>query len=194
MQGSTGSFLVQPTLPVRRGRTIGEPTSPAMSCLQAQPRESRHLADFRRRLLCDAWLFPRCCRGFSHFGCGFKRRWQFQLRLFRKPVMAMVQRLDARSFFFRPQLSVSIFLALVLKVCRNRFSCHGQSMAELASSKLSNFGHSVTIHGPLRRGASWMSLSAKALDFSRERPYSRPDRTTFFCPQMRGWLEIKLGV
>jgi hypothetical protein len=56
-------------------------------------------------------------------------------------MVAMVQRLDARSFFFHPQLSVSIFLALVLKVCRNRFSCHGQSVAELAPSKLSNFGH-----------------------------------------------------
>ena len=106
----------------------------------------------------------------------------------------MVQRPDARSFFFRPQLGIFIFLALVLKVCRNRFSCHGQSMAELASSKLSNFGHSVAIHGPLRRGASWMSLSAKALDFPRQRPYSWPERTTFFCPRMRGWLEIKLGV
>jgi hypothetical protein len=40
-----------------------------------------------------------------------------------------------------PLLSVFIFLALVLKVCRNRFSCHGQSVAELAPSKLSNFGH-----------------------------------------------------
>ncbi len=164
-------------LPVRRGRAIGEPSSPAMSCLQAQPRESCHLADFRRRLLRNAWLFPRCCRGFSHFGCGFKRRWQFHLRLFRQPVMAMVQRLDARSFFFRPQLSVSIFLALVLKVCRNRFSCHGQSVTELACSTLSNFGHSVTIHGPPLRGASGMSLSAKAGGFLRQPPYSWPGRT-----------------
>jgi hypothetical protein len=31
-------------------------------------------------------------------------------------MVAMVQRPDARSFFFRPQLSVSNFLALVLKV------------------------------------------------------------------------------
>ena len=53
-------------------------------------------------------------------------------------MVATVQRLDARSFFFYPQLSVSVFLALVLKVCRNRFSCHGQSVAELAPSRLSN--------------------------------------------------------
>jgi hypothetical protein len=34
-------------------------------------------------------------------------------------------------------------LALVLKICRNRFSCHSQSVAALVPSKLSNFGHSV---------------------------------------------------
>jgi hypothetical protein len=52
-------------------------------------------------------------------------------------MMAMVQRLDARGFFFYPQLSVAIFLALVLQVFRNRFRCHGQSVAEAATSKLS---------------------------------------------------------
>jgi len=62
-------------------------------------------------------------------------------------MVAMVQRLDARSFLFHPQLSVATFSALVLKVCRNRFSCHARSVAELATSKLSNFGHSMTIHG-----------------------------------------------
>jgi len=67
-------------------------------------------------------------------------------------MVAMVQRLDARSFFFYPQLSVSAFLALVLKVCLNRFRCHGKSVAELSPSKLSNFGHSVTIYRPPRRG------------------------------------------
>ncbi len=67
-------------------------------------------------------------------------------------MVAMVQRLDARSFFFHPQLSVATFSALVLKVCRNRFSCHSRSVAELSPSKLSNFGHSVTIHGPPRGG------------------------------------------
>jgi hypothetical protein len=60
-------------------------------------------------------------------------------------MVAMVERLDASSFFFHPQLIVSMFSALVLKVCRNRFSCHGGSVAELSPSKLSNFGHSVTI-------------------------------------------------
>jgi hypothetical protein len=72
-----------------------------------------------------AWLFPSCCRSFSRFGCGFNRRWQFQLGLFRRAMVAMVQRLDARSLFFHPQLSVSKFSALVFKVCRNRFGCHG---------------------------------------------------------------------
>ena len=40
-------------------------------------------------------------------------------------MMAMVQRLDARSFFFRSQLSVYSFLALFFKVFRNRLNCHG---------------------------------------------------------------------
>ena len=102
---------------------------------------SRPLAGIRRCLSRGAWLFPRCCRSFSRFGCGFNRRWQFQLGLFRGPMRAMMQRLDARSFIFHPQLSVSIFLALVLKVRRNRFRCHGQSVAELSPSKLCNFGH-----------------------------------------------------
>ena len=63
-------------------------------------------------------------RQFFRFGCGFNRRWQFQLGLFRSAMVAMLQRLDAGSFFFHPQLSVPTFLALILKVCRNRFSCH----------------------------------------------------------------------
>jgi hypothetical protein len=57
-------------------------------------------------------------------------------------MVAMVQQLDARSFFFYPHLIVSTFSALILKVCRNRFSCHGRSVAELSTTKLSNFGHS----------------------------------------------------
>src|ERR1039458_8312159 len=65
-------------------------------------------------------------------------------------MVAMVQRLDTRGFFFRPQLSVCTVSALVLEVFRNRFSCHGCSVAELPSSELSNFGHSLTIHGPPR--------------------------------------------
>jgi hypothetical protein len=70
--------------------------------------ESRHLAGLRRRLSREARPFPRCCRGFSLFGCSFNPGWQFQLGLFRSPMVATVLRLDARSFFFHPQLSVSI--------------------------------------------------------------------------------------
>src|ERR1035438_5086293 len=88
---------------------------------------SCHLAGFLRRLS----------------RCGFNCRGHCQLGLFRSAMVAMAQRLDARSLFFRPQLSVATFLALVLKICRNRFSCHSQSVAELVPSKLSNFGHSV---------------------------------------------------
>src|ERR1035438_955657 len=73
---------------------------------------SRHLAGFRCRLSRGAWLFPSCCGSFSLFGCGFSRRWQFHLRLFRSTMVAMVQRLDARSFFFHPQLRVA---------CRSEF-------------------------------------------------------------------------
>jgi hypothetical protein len=73
-------------------------------------------------------------------------------------MVAMVQWLDARSFFFHPQLSVSIFLALVLQVRRNRFGCHGQSVTELSSSELSNFGHSVTIRQLPLKSAGWGNL------------------------------------
>jgi len=40
-------------------------------------------------------------------------------------MVAMVQRLDARSFFFRSQVSVCSFLAFFFKVFRNRLICHG---------------------------------------------------------------------
>jgi hypothetical protein len=116
--------------------------------------ESRHLARFRRHLSHGAWLFPRCYLSFSRFGCRFSRRWQFRLGLFRSAMVAMVQRLDARGFFFQTQLSVFTFLVLVFKVFWNRFRCHGQSVAELSPSKLSNFGHSATIHRPPRRGGA----------------------------------------
>jgi hypothetical protein len=55
-------------------------------------------------------------------------------------MVTMMQRLDARCFFGYPQLSVTTFSALVLKVRRNRFSCHGPSVAERCLFKLSNFG------------------------------------------------------
>jgi hypothetical protein len=67
-------------------------------------------------------------------------------------MVAMAQRLDARSFFFHTQLSVSTFLALVLKICRNRFRCHGQSVPELSLNNLCSFAHSLTIHGPHEEG------------------------------------------
>ena len=66
--------------------------------------------------------------------------------------MAVLQRLNAGSFFLYSLLSVFIFLALVLKVCRNRFSCHGQSVAEPVPSKLSNFGHSLKFMAGTRKG------------------------------------------
>ena len=58
-------------------------------------------------------------------------------------MVTMAQRLDARSFFFHPQLSVSTSLALILKVCRNRFIRHGQSLAEVSPSKLMGPGKTV---------------------------------------------------
>lgn len=61
-------------------------------------------------------------------------------------MVAIVQGVDALSFFFRPQLSVGAVSALVLKIFRNRFRCHGPSVAEPSPPKLSNFAHSVTIH------------------------------------------------
>ena len=68
-------------------------------------------------------------------------------------MVAMVQRLDASGFFFHALLSVSGLLALLLKVFRNRFRCHGQSVAELLPFNLFNFVHSLTIHRPPRRDA-----------------------------------------
>ena len=92
----------------------------------------------RRPLSRVAWFLSSLCRNRSRFGRRINHRWQFQLGLFRLATVATVQRPDARSFFFDTQLSVSPFFALVLKVCRNRFCCHGQSVAELARYKLSN--------------------------------------------------------
>jgi hypothetical protein len=111
---------------------IVAPIVAATSCQRAQPRESRRLAGSRRRLSRGAWLFVRCCCSSSCFGCGFNRRWQFQLGLFRRAMVAVAQRVDARSFFFYPKLSVASFLALVLEVCWNCFSWHARSVAELS--------------------------------------------------------------
>jgi hypothetical protein len=130
--------------------------------------ESRHLARFRRPLSRSAWLFPRCCQSFSRFGCRFNRRWQFQLGLFRSAMMAMTQRLDPCGLLFCTQLSVSSFLALVLKVFRNRFRCHGQSVAELSKSKLSTFGHLVDNASTASK--SWHAW--RTLSVTRQRPNS----------------------
>jgi len=76
--------------------------------------DSRRLAGLRRRLSRAArGFFPGLCCGLSRFGRGFSQEWQFQLGLFRSAMVAMVQRLDARSFCFHPQLSVAVFSALV---------------------------------------------------------------------------------
>ena len=39
-------------------------------------------------------------------------------------MVAMLQRLDARSFFVRSQLSIRSFLPFFLKIFRNRLSSH----------------------------------------------------------------------
>ena len=111
----------------------GRPVTPARVAL-----DSRRLVDFRRGLSHGGWFFASFWRDLPCFGRGFNHRWQFPLGLFCSAMMAMVQRLDARGFFFHPQLSVTTFLALVFQVCRNCFSCHSESVAEPAASKLSN--------------------------------------------------------
>jgi hypothetical protein len=85
-------------------------------------------------------------------------------------MVAMLQRLDARGFFFRPQLSVCTVSALVLKVFRNRSSCHGCSVAELSSSELCNFGHSLTIHGPPRGDWTYYRQPSTLEMLAREGP------------------------
>ena len=79
-------------------------------------------------------------------------------------MVAMVQRLDASGFFFRTLLSVSSLLALVLKVFRNRFRCHGQSVAELHSFNLSNFVHSLKFIDCLEEMAFLKELVSQYLD------------------------------
>jgi len=137
MRGSTDrSRFSTPTGRERRviGRSRG--ARPVMAASVAAP--SCCLAGFCRRLSCRAWLLPSCRYGFSRFGRASNRDWQFQLGVFCSAMVAMVQWLDARSFFFHTLLIVSIFLALALKICRNRFRCHGQSLAELSPSRLCN--------------------------------------------------------
>jgi hypothetical protein len=62
-------------------------------------------------------------------------------------MVAMAQQLDARSFFFHPQVSFTTLSILVLKVFRNRPDCHNGSVAELSPYKLSNFGHLAKFMG-----------------------------------------------
>src|SRR5208283_3281774 len=135
MQGSTRSFPVQHNACAEGTGGLRQLTRephnachvlPAGAALGVTPSCGLSLPSFARRVASEL------LGSFSRFGCGFNRRWQFHLGRFRNAMVAMVQRLDARSFFFHPQLSDSTFSALVLKVCRNRFSCHGQSVAELS--------------------------------------------------------------
>jgi hypothetical protein len=133
----------------------------------------RRFGSFRSRLSGGAWLSPGFCGRFSRFcyvsfpcfGHGFNRSRQFQLGRFRSAMVAMMQRLDVSSFFFRPQLSVCAVSAFVLKVFWNRFSCHSLSVAELSMPELSNFAHSVRIREPPR--GSWTeTYYAAAIDIS----------------------------
>ena len=63
-----------------------------------------------------------------------------------------MQQLDAVGFFVRPQLGVFTASALVLEVFGNRFRCHGRSVAELSSSKLSNCDHSNNLRASTKTG------------------------------------------
>src|ERR1700693_4743390 len=72
---------------------------------------------------------------FFLFGCGFDRRQQFHLGLFCCAMVAMLQRLDARRFFFRSELRVCSFLPLFLKVFWNRLSGHDTQCGRTMSSK-----------------------------------------------------------
>lgn len=59
--------------------------------------------------------------------------------------MAVLQPLNAGRFFLYSLLSVFVFLALILKVFRNRLSGHGLSVTEPVPSKLSNISHSAEV-------------------------------------------------
>jgi hypothetical protein len=55
--------------------------------------------------------------------------------LLRLALHIVLARSRVSSLFFRPQLSVSTFLALVLKICRNRFSGTSDSFCSYNCSK-----------------------------------------------------------
>ena len=104
---------------------------------------SCRLASFRRLLWRGLRFFPRSCCDRSRFGRRFNQRRQFQL--FRIAVMATVQGLNARGFIFPAQLSVAIFLALILKVFRNRFRRHSQECDRTDVCALSNLALRPTV-------------------------------------------------
>jgi hypothetical protein len=86
-------------------------------------------------------------------------------------MVAMVQRLDARSFFFRSQLSVCSFLALFFKVFRNRLNCHGLQCGRTVSARLCNFGvPRIRGSGSLRNRSVGALKVAIALSAAVENP------------------------
>ena len=80
----------------------------------------------------------------------FNRNRRFQLGRFPGAMVPGVQRLDEGGLVLRPQRCVFKASALVREIFRNRLRCHGRSVPELSSSKLSNCDHSSIISGPLR--------------------------------------------
>lgn len=92
-----------------------------------------------------SWLPRFGYSGLSCFDLDFNRSRQFRLGLLPSAMVALVQQLDAVGFFIRPQLSVFTASALVLEVFGYRLRCHGCSVAEPSSSRLSNCDQSVTI-------------------------------------------------
>jgi hypothetical protein len=70
------------------------------AALPDQSCQSRPLAGFRCRFSRGARFLARYGSSLFLFGCGFDRRQQFHVGLFCRAMMAMPQRLDARSFFF----------------------------------------------------------------------------------------------
>jgi hypothetical protein len=144
------------------------PSGSSRFCRFGRDRFSRFAHGWLSRFGCGrfsgfahGWLSPIGCGRLSHFGRSWLPRFghgglfrfdydfnwsrQFRLGLLPSAMVARVQQLDAVGFFVRPQLSVFTASAFVLEVFRNRFRCHGRSVAEPSSSKLSNCDHSMTI-------------------------------------------------
>ena len=80
-------------------------------------------------------------RGLFSFDHDLNRGRQFRLGRFPSAMVARMQQLDAVCFFLRTQLCVFTASAFVLEVFRNCFRCHGRSVADWSSSKLSNCDH-----------------------------------------------------